>query len=71
MMAIWNIGASAPQVAAPIVGGLLIDRTGAWSGDLAVGYRLLFALVAVFVVLGAAALLRVAEPREGLAPQTG
>jgi len=71
LMAIWNIGASAPQVAAPIIGGLLIDRAGAWSGDLAVGYRLLFALVAVFVVLGAAALVRVAEPREGLATQTG
>ena len=71
LMAIWNIGASAPQVAAPIVGGLLIDRVGLATGDLAVGYRLLFALVAAFVLLGAVALAFVAEPREGLATQTG
>ena len=71
MMAIWNIGASAPQVAAPVVGGLLIDRLGASTGDLAVGYRLLFAIVAVFVLLGAGALAFVVEPREGLASRTG
>lgn len=62
LMAVWNIGASAPQVAAPVIGGLLIDRAGAWSGDLALGYRLLFGCIASFVVLGAAALLRVHEP---------
>ncbi len=71
LMAIWNIGASAPQVAAPIVGGLLIDRAGAVSGDLAVGYRLLFALIALFVVLGVIGLIFVREPRAGLAVRTG
>lgn len=71
MMAIWNIGASAPQVAAPIVGGLLIERVGWASGDAALGYRLLFVAIAVFVLLGAAALAFVTEPREGLAPQAG
>lgn len=71
LMAIWNIGASAPQVAAPIVGGLLVDRIGVWSGDFGVSYRLIFCLVAVFVVLGAAGLRFVREPRAGLAAKTG
>jgi MFS family permease len=65
LMAIWNIGASAPQVAAPIVGGLLVDRVGALTGNFGLGYRLLFGLVAVFVVLGAAGLGFVREPRAG------
>ncbi|MDQ6766409.1 MAG: MFS transporter [Candidatus Eremiobacteraeota bacterium] len=71
LMAIWNIGASAPQVAAPIVGGLLVDQAGALSGDLGLGYRLLFGVVAVFVMLGAAGLMFVREPRAGLTAQTG
>ncbi len=71
LMAIWNIGASAPQVAAPIVGGLLIDRVGAITGDHALGYRLLFALFAVFMAMGAVGLGFVREPRAGLASRTG
>ncbi len=71
LMAIWNIGASGPQVAAPIVGGLLVDRIGIVSGDLALGYRLLFALIAVFVTLGAAGLAFVREQKGGLVEQTG
>jgi MFS family permease len=71
LMAIWNIGASAPQVAAPIVGGLLVDRTGALTGDLGLGYRLLFGLVAVFVILGAVGLAFVREPRAGLEKRIG
>jgi len=70
LMAIWNLGASAPQVAAPIVGGLLVDRVGEASGDLGLGYRLLFALVAAFVGAGAFALSFVRESREGLARRT-
>jgi MFS family permease len=66
LMAIWNLGASVPQVAAPIVGGLLADGVGASTGDLGLGYRLLFALVAVFVTCGAFALSFVREQREGL-----
>jgi len=70
-MAIWNIGASGPQVAAPIIGGLLVDRIGIASGDLALGYRLLFALIAIFVTVGAVALAFVREEKGGLAEQTG
>ncbi|MBV8081367.1 MAG: MFS transporter [Candidatus Eremiobacteraeota bacterium] len=66
LMAIWNLGASAPQVAAPIVGGLLVDRIGAATGDFGLGYRALFALVAGFVICGALALVFVRENREGV-----
>ena len=66
LMAIWNIGASAPQVAAPILGGLIIDRTNAMAHDLGAGYRVVFALIAVFVALGAVALAFVREPRAGV-----
>ncbi|MBV8367229.1 MAG: MFS transporter, partial [Candidatus Eremiobacteraeota bacterium] len=69
LMALWNLGASAPQVAAPIIGGLLVDHVGASSGDLGLGYRALFALIAAFVLCGAFALSFVREPREGVAPK--
>jgi MFS family permease len=71
LMAIWNIGASGPQVAAPIIGGLLVDRIGAVSGDLALGYRSLFALIAFCVALGVAGLAFVREERAGLGSETG
>jgi MFS family permease len=70
LMAIWNLGASAPQVAAPIIGGLLVDHVGAATGDLGAGYRVLFALIAFFVACGAGALAFVREPRAGLALRT-
>ncbi len=66
LMAIWNIGASAPQVAAPIVGGLIVDRSAALTHDLGLGYRVVFVLVAVFVLLGMGGLAFVREPRAGL-----
>jgi MFS family permease len=70
LMAIWNLGATAPQVAAPIIGGLLIDHVGLATGDPGAGYRLVFALLAFFVTCGAAALAFVREPRAGLIAQT-
>jgi MFS family permease len=70
LMAIWNLGASVPQVAAPIVGGLLADRVGEATGDLGLGYRALFALLAAVVAAGAFALSFVRESREGLARRT-
>jgi MFS family permease len=71
LMAIWNIGASAPQVAVQLLGGPLVDRAGAITHDLGFGYRLLFGLVAVFVILGAAGLAFVREPRAGLERRIG
>jgi MFS family permease len=70
LMAIWNLGASAPQVAAPVIGGLLVDHVNAATEDLGLGYRWLFALVAAFVVCGAIALSFVRETREGVVRKT-
>lgn len=65
LMAIWNIGASGPQVLSPVIGGLLVDRIGAVVGDPGAGYRVLFTLVAGYVIAGAGALAMVNEPRRG------
>ena len=71
LMAIWNIGASAPQIAAPIISGLLVDRVNAYAHDLGAGYRVVFALVAVCMLAGAAALAFVREPRAGVPAGSG
>jgi MFS family permease len=62
LMAVWNIGAAGPQVLAPLIGGYLVDTLGTGTGDLGLAYRALFALVAVYLVLGAGALAFVREP---------
>jgi MFS family permease len=67
LMAIWNIGASGPQVLSPLVGGLVADRIGAAAHDLGAGYRALFTFVGGYVIAGAIALAFVREPRGGKA----
>lgn len=62
LMAIWNIGASGPQVLSPAIGGVLVDRIGAAANDPGAGYRLVFELLAVYIVFGAVALGFVREP---------
>jgi MFS family permease len=62
LMAIWNIGSAGPQVLAPLIGGLFVDHLGAGTGDLGLAYRAVFALVAVYLALGAGALAFVREP---------
>jgi MFS family permease len=69
LMALWNIGASGPQVLSPLIGGIVVDRIGAAAGDLGIGYRYLFDFVGVYVLLGAIALAFVREPRAGKAPE--
>ena len=71
LMAIWNIGASGPQVLSPLLGGVVADRVGASVHDLGAGYRLLFEFMAAYVGLGAIALAFVREQRAGKAAQTG
>jgi MFS family permease len=70
LMAIWNLGASGPQVFAPVVGGLLVDLIGAGPGGLGVGYRAVFALVVACVSAGAIGLVFVREPRAGTVANT-
>jgi MFS family permease len=65
LMALWNIGASAPQVVSPLIGGIAADRIGAAAHDPGMGYRVLFDLLAGYVALGAVALAFVREPRAG------
>jgi MFS family permease len=72
LMALWNIGASAPQVLAPLVGGYIVDSRAASAFGPGEGYRVLFALVSAYVILGAVALAFVREPlrdSEGMAPR--
>jgi MFS family permease len=71
LMAIWNIGASAPQVAAPVVAGLVLDRVNAMTHTLGLGYRVVFALVALFMLAGQALLAFVREPRAGVPARSG
>jgi len=71
LMAIWNIGASAPQVAAPVVAGLVLDRVNAATHALGLGYRVVFAMVALFMVVGQALLAFVREPRAGVPERSG
>jgi len=70
LMAIWNIGASAPQVAAPIVAGLIVDHVNASVHALGPGYRIVFAMVGAFMILGALGLAFVREPRAGVVQTT-
>jgi MFS family permease len=65
LMALWNIGASGPQVISPAIGGILIDKIGAAAHDSGAGYRVVFELMAAYVVLGMAALAFVREKRGG------
>jgi len=70
LMAVWNIGASGPQVAALVIGGLLVDRVGAATGNPGAGYRALFILITALIGAAAAALTFVREPRGGMTPDT-
>jgi len=70
LMAVWNIGASGPQVGSVVLGGLLVDRVGAAAGEPGAGYRALFVLIAALLILAAASIAFVREPREGMALRT-
>jgi len=62
LMALWNIGASGPQVLAPLIGGYIVDSRALAQLGPGEGYRVLFALVCAYVILGAVALSFVREP---------
>jgi MFS family permease len=51
LMALWNIGASAPQVLAPLIGGYIVDSRVLAAFAPGEGYRVLFALVSAYVLL--------------------
>ncbi len=62
-MGIWNIAGTAPQVIAPGIGGLLLDRFNRVGDHL--GYPVLFLTVVAYLLIGTAMLLKVKEPRPG------
>jgi len=59
-MGIWNIAGTLPQVIAPGIGGLLLDRCNALRPNL--GYQVVFLTVVVYLVIGTAMLFKVVEP---------
>jgi MFS family permease len=65
-MGIWNIAGTFPQVIAPGIGGVLLDRFNAIAPNL--GYPVVFGTVVVYLVVGTAMLLKVVEPAAALAP---
>ncbi|MBU6422468.1 MAG: MFS transporter [Chloroflexi bacterium] len=59
-LGLWNIASAFPSAAAPLIGGAIVAFAEGASG-VAFGYRSVFALAAVSLVLGSAAVLRVPE----------
>jgi MFS family permease len=70
-MGIWGIASTLPAVLAPLAGSVVIAVTDGL-GNIALGYRIVFALAAIFLLLGAAFVLRVrSDPRASGATRQG
>lgn len=72
-LGIWSMASTLPSVLAPILGSVVIALTSIF-GQTVFGYRAVFALATVFLILGAGLVLRVREPRRHKTParrQTG
>lgn len=59
-MGLWNIASTLPAVLAPLVGGVVIVLADQF-GQIALGYRLVFALAGIFMLVGAVFVLKVRE----------
>jgi MFS family permease len=59
-MGIWSIASTLPGVLAPLLGGLVIGMTASL-GNTSLGYRAVFALAALFLVMGAIFVFRIRE----------
>lgn len=64
-MGIWSIATTLPAVVAPLLGSLVLALASRF-GKTAVGYRLVFALAAIFLLLGAVCVRLVREDRNTL-----
>jgi MFS family permease len=63
-MGVWSIASTLPAVLAPLLGGLVIG-TAAGKGQTAFGYRAVFALAALFLLMGAVLVFQIRETRAG------
>jgi len=60
-LGVWSIASNLPAVLAPLVGGLVIGAGSALGISIEAGYRSVFALAGVFLLLGALFVFRVQE----------
>jgi MFS family permease len=67
-MGLWNIASTLPAILAPLLGSLIIASSD-FMGETALGYRIVFGVAAIFLMLGAAFVLKVQEtPRPNTRP---
>ncbi|HEU0000023.1 MAG TPA: MFS transporter [Ktedonobacteraceae bacterium] len=64
-LGLWNASTTLPAIIAPLVGGIIIAITS-HLGRLLLGYRLIFLLACVVLLLGAVFVLKVRETRGGI-----
>jgi MFS family permease len=69
-MGIWNIASTLPAILAPLLGSLVIAASDHF-GEIALGYRLVFGVAAVFMLLGAAFILKVREEESAREQERG
>lgn len=55
-LGVWSISTTLPQVFAPLLGGLVLDR---YTGNLGAGYAMLYACAGAFFLLGAAGVWKI------------
>ena len=62
-MGLWSASSTLPAIIAPILGSTTINLASNFFGQTALGYRLVFAIATIFLLLGAAFILRFREQR--------
>ena len=62
-MGVWSIASNLPAVLAPLLGSALIGGASAFGLPTSIGYRAVFGLAGVFLLLGALFVLKVQESR--------
>lgn len=67
-LGLWSIASTLPVVIAPLIGSLVIAGVDAATRQTALGYRAVFALAAVCLLLGAGFVLKIQESRGAAIP---
>jgi hypothetical protein len=66
-MGIWTASTTLPAIVAPVLGSFTISLASSIFGQTSLGYRLVFAIATIFLLLGAVFILRFREQRRHLA----